>query len=421
MRYLAVGATHKTAPLALRERLAVDESATVPLLALLAPAGVGQALVLATCDRVEAFVAADDPEAVVPRIVAAFAGHGGLAAAEIEPFVRTLTDDAALGHLAAVAAGLDSLVLGEPEVLGQVKAAAGHARAAGLVGPELGRWVDWALRTAGRVRSETTIGERPVSLAAAALGVARSIHGDLAGCSGLVIGSGEAADLVARAFKDGGLGRIAVSHPNERRVAALAQRLGANVVPFERLDAALAGADIVVSALGSGRVVLTKPGLEAARRARRRQPIFVVDLAMPPDVDGAADELEDVYVFRLDDLERVAEEGRASRQGAREAAEAIVVDAVAEFRRAGVERQAVPAIVALRRAFEAERDRLLAEHPGLDAATATRLLVQRLLHGPSTALRAMAGAGDDLAAVEALVARLFEATDDRRTDTDETE
>ncbi|MGH6719799.1 MAG: glutamyl-tRNA reductase, partial [Alphaproteobacteria bacterium] len=305
-------------------------------------------------------------------------------------------------------------------VLGQVKSAAGHARAAGLVGPELGCWIDWALRTARRVRTETTIGERPVSLAAAVLSVARSIHGDLAGRAGLVIGSGDVADLVARALKDGGLGRFAVSHPNERRVATLAQRLGANVQPFDRLDAALAGADIVVTALGSGRAVLTRAGLEAARRARRRRPIFVVDLSLPPDVDGGADDLDDIYVFRLDDLERVTEEGRASREGAREAAFAIVADSVAEFRRSGAEHRAVPAIVALRRAFEAERDRLLAEHPGLDGATATRLLVQRLLHGPSTALRAMAAAGDDPAAVEALMRRLFDAAgNDRRYDTDE--
>lgn len=407
LRYLAVGATHRTAPLSFRERLAPDDAAA-PLLAGLAGAGVRQALALATCDRVEVFAMTPDPVAEARRIADVLAERSGCAGSEIDAYARTLIDEAAARHLPAVAAGLDSLVLGEPEVFGQVKAAEGHARAAGLVGSELGQWIQATFRIAKRVRTETAIGARPVSLAAAALGIARRVHGDLGQRAGLVVGAGEAAELVANALRAGGLTRIAVTHPTERRVAGLAQRLGANVRSFERLDLALADADIVVTALGTGRVVLTARDVATALRSRRRRPIFIVDLAVPPDVDAAVDALDDVFVYRLDDLERVAEEGLSERRQAAEAAWAIVDEGVAELMRAGAERAAVPAVVGLRRAFEGERDRLLAEQPGLDAATATRLLVQRLLHGPSTTLRVMAGDGEDVGTAEALLKRLFE-------------
>ena len=406
LRYLAIGATHRTAPLEFRERLAADDAP--PLLSGLARAGVSQALALATCDRIEVFAMTPDPASDAPRIARVLAEQAGRAAPEIDAYVRTLLDADAARHLPAVAAGLDSLVLGEPDVFGQVKAAEGHARAAGLVGPELARWLQAAFRIAKRVRAETAIGARPVSLAAAALGVARRVHGDLAARSGLIVGAGDAAELVGRALKGGGLARFAVTHPTPRRVAGLAQRLGANVHPFERLDAALAAADIVIAALGTGRVALAARDVEAALKLRRRRPMFIVDLAAPPDVDAAVEALNDAFVYRLDDLERVAEEGRAERMSAQEAAWAIVDEGVAEFARAGAERAAVPAVVGLRRAFEAERDRLLAEQAGLDAETATRLLVRRLLHGPSTALRAMAGAGEDVGSAEALLRRLFE-------------
>lgn len=411
-RRLAIGVTHRTAPLDLRERIVPEDGAVQPLLADLARAGLGQAMAVATCDRVEVFAIADDADDATRRVTAVMAAHAALAPEALAPFVRTLADDQAARHLAAVAAGLDSLVLGEPEVFGQVKAAEGHARAAGLVGAELGRWVQATFHVAKRVRAETAIGERPVSLAAAALGVARRVHGDLGGRSCLVVGAGDAAEMMARTLAEGGLGRLAVAHPAPRRGEGLARRIGANHIPFDALDAALVTADIVVAALGDGRVVLSRAALVAARRARRRRPVVVVDLALPSDLEPGTETLDDVFVFRLDDLERIAEAGRAERAGAAGAAWAVIDEGVAAFLRADAERGAVPAVVALRRLFETERERLLAGQPGLDAAEATRLLVQRLLHGPSEALRRMAGAGADAAAAEALIERLFGARDE---------
>ncbi len=358
--------------------------------------------------------ASTEPERDAERILGLLAGHAGLDTAALAPFTRSLVDLDAARHVFAIAAGLESLVLGEPEVLGQVKVAEAHARGAGLVGPELDRLTQAAYRAAKRVRTETAIGERPVSLAAAALEIARRIHGDLATCAGLLIGAGEAGELVARALGEGGLGRLAVSHPSEARIAAAAQRLGANLAPFDRLDDALAAADIVISVLGGGRTILTRAAFERALRARRRRPIFVLDLAAPPDVEPDAERIEDVFVFRLDDLERVAEQGRAGRRGASSAAWAIIDQCVLAFSRETAEREAVPAVVALRGLFEAERERLLDEQPALDAAGATRLLVQRLLHAPSTALRRMAGAGENVAAAEAMLRRLFGVPGARR-------
>lgn len=406
-RAMAIGATHRTAPLTLRERIVPEDGAVQPLLADLTRAGLTQALAVATCDRVEVFAVAEDAAATTRQVTAVFAAHADAHATTLEPHVRTLVDADAVRHLAAVAAGLDSLVLGEPEVFGQVKAAEGHARAAGLMGPELDRWIQAAFRIAKRVRAETAIGQRPVGLASAALGVASRVHGDLAARSALVIGAGDAPEMIARTLIEGGLGRVTVSHPTERRAQGLAQRLRANLTPFSALDAALATADIVLAALGDGRVVLTRAGLEAARRARRRRPMVVFDLALPSDLEPTAETLDDIFVFRLDNLERIAEGGRAEREGAAAAAWALIDQGVADYMRAGEERQAVPAIVGLRRAFEAERDRLLAEQPGLDGAAATRVLIQRVVHGPTIALRRMAGAGDDVAAAEALLARLF--------------
>ena len=403
---VAVGANHRSASVALRERLFVDEAATGALLRRLRAAGITQALVLSTCDRVEVHAVHNDADAAARAIGRVLAERAGIDPAELSASLFTLEGAAAARHLFAVAASLDSLIIGEPQVLGQVKASHRTARAAEMVDRELDRLLRAAYAAAKRVRSETKIGERPVSIAAGAVEVARGIHGDLSGRGGLLIGDGEMGELVARELLDAGLGRLVVTHRAMARADALARRLGANVQPFEALDDALAAADVVVTCVGLGTYVVTRELMREALRRRRLRPLFVIDLAVPRDAEPAAGDLDGAFVYDTGDLERVARAGLAERQAASAAAWRLIDEELAGYLRARSMRAATPAVVALREHFEAIREGVLAEPAASDPGAATRLLINRLLHEPSGALREIASA-EELGAAERLLRRLF--------------
>ena len=401
-----VGANHRSASVALRERLFVDEAATGPVLRELRAAGVGQALVLSTCDRVEVAAIHDDADAAASAITRVLAERAGIDPAELSASFFSLEGEAAARHLFGVAASLESLVIGEPHVLGQVKDSHRAARAADMVGDELERLLRAAYGAAKRVRSETRIGERPVSIAAGAVDVARESHGELDTCAGLLIGIGEMGALVAQQLLDAGLGRLAVTHRTTERAAAMARRLGANVQPFDALADGLAAADVVVACVGLGTYVVTAEAMGEALRLRRLRPLFVIDLGVPPDVDPAAGDLDGAFVYDTGDLEGVARAGLAERQAGAQAAWRLIDEELAGYLRACSARTATPAVVALRDHFEAIRDAVLAEPVAGDAEAATRLLINRLLHDPSVALRDIAAA-DDLDGAERLLRRLF--------------
>jgi glutamyl-tRNA reductase len=257
------------------------------------------------------------------------------------------------------------------------------------------------------VRSETGLAEQPVSIAAVVVGLGRQLHGDLKRARGLLIGPGEMGELVVEQLRRAGLGGLAVAHPSARRAALIARRHQGHHMAFDELPAGLVAADIVVSALGSGRPVLTAPVMEQAIRARRHRPVLLIDVAVPADIDPEVDRFDDVFRYEIDDLERAAMQGRSTRAAAAEAAWNLIDEAIAGFlgRQAG--RAAVPTIVALRRRFEAIREEILAERPA-DAASATRLLINRLLHDPSARLREMAARSpDEQVEAEKVLARLF--------------
>jgi len=403
-----VGATHRSSTVTLRDRLFIDESAAPHFFQLLTAAGVRQALVLSTCDRVEVQGMAPAPEAAIAAARTALARRAGLDPAEIAGQLEEFSADAAARRIFAVAASLESQVIGESQVLGQVKAAHRLAGKYGMVGPELEGCLQAAYGAAKRVRSETPIAERPVTMASGAVQVARDMHGDLSGAAGLLVGLGDMGDLIAGQLRLAGLERLALTGPS-RRSEAEARRQGLHFVPFEQLDEALADADIVVTAAGTGRYLITPELMRAALKQRRRRPVLLIDGGVPGDVDPAIDKLDGAYIYTLDDLESVAREGRANREVAAAAAWAIVESEVAAWRRNLAERDAVPAVVALRRQIEAMRDEILAADPKADAAEATRRLVNRLLHGPSAALRRLAaehGAGE-AAKAERVIALLF--------------
>lgn len=410
--FLVVGANHRSCTGSLRERMATDEAEVPGILERLKSQGFAQAIWLATCDRVEVQAVHGHPAEAALAAAAIMAQRAGLATSDLEGQLYTLTGEAAVRHVFAVASSLDSQVVGEPHVLGQVKSAHRLAIASGLSGPDLEAVLQAAYGVAKRVRTETVIAEGPTSIAAAAVQIARDLFGEIAKCSGLLIGLGDMGALMVDQLRETGLSRLTVSAHSDRRAEAGARRLDAHHAPFADLDTTLAAADIVVTASGLGRYMLSGPQVEAALKRRRRRPIFLIDAAIPADVAPEVAKLDGAFVYDLSDLERVALAGRVNREQAMVQAWSLVDQAVAAFVKSRAERAAVSAVVSLRAHFEAERDRLLAEQPGLDAVAATRLLVNRLLHHPSEVLRAMAaeesGAGlVERAAAERLLRQLF--------------
>ena len=407
MRALVVGANHRTAPLSLRDTLFVDDLAQPDFLNDL---DLPQAVAISTCDRVEVWTVCEDPETVEPHVVETMARRGGLPADSIREQIYSLTDRDAVRHCFAVTASLDSLVIGEPQVLGQVKACHRLSRESRRTGPDLDSLMDAAYSTAKRVRSETPVAERPVSIASAAVQLAKDLHGELSSSTALLVGAGDMGELVAEHLLAAGIVRLVVSAPRISRAEAIAERLKCHAAPFENLSSSLADADIVVTAVGGRQTVLSSEQVTQALRQRRRKPIFLVDTAMPGDIEPAVNRIDGAFLYDLADLERLAMEGRASREQAAAAGYAIVDEAVKDFMRGRAERSAVPAIILLREHFENLRMQAMSES-GDDAEKATRLLINRLLHDPSEIMKRMAGGDAGWPAAEEVLKRLFRLED----------
>jgi glutamyl-tRNA reductase len=411
-QYVVVGANHRSSTANLRDMIFVADAAAPALLRGLVGSSLAQALLLSTCDRVEIQGLASDPAAVRGAVAAALAAHAALDPLALEGQLYLRAGEEAVRHIFAVAASLDSAIIGEPQVLGQVKAAHRLARETGTVGSELEAVLQAAYGAAKRVRSETAIAEGPVSLVATAVELAREVHGDLAPLSGLLIGTGDLGQMMAEELQRAGLGRITVVAPQTARAEAIARELSGHYAELATLGASLAESDVVIACAGSGRYLVSGEMVEQALRRRRRRPVYLIDLGVPSDVEPSVNRIDDAYLYDLGDLERVALAGRAQRANAAEEAWRILEEELAGFARARAERSAVPALVALRRHFEALRDEVLLQAGKAGAEEATRLLVNRLLHQPSETLRALAAeetaAGPARrAAIERLLRELF--------------
>jgi glutamyl-tRNA reductase len=390
------GANHRSSTAALRDRLFVDEAKAPLVLEELLRSGITQAVVMSTCDRVEVQAAVDDPEAASQAVRAMFARNAGLPESEVADQLYCLSGDAAVRHLFAVASSLDSQTIGEPQVLGQFRESHRFSQSHGMMGAELDAVFQAAYTAAKRVRTETEIGRRPVSIAAAAGRIARDVQGELSSSAVLVVGLGDMADIIVDQFRAMGVTRIMLSGPS-RRTEAAARRSGFHFVPYEALDETLKDAEIVVTAAGTGRYLIGEAAMKQALRRRRFRPVLLIDGGVPGDIDPAVGELDGAFVYTLDDLERVAMEGRLTRGAASAAAWSIVDEEVETWRRTHAVREAAPAIVALRERFEALRQEILAEAPDADAAETTRRLINRILHEPSQAMREIAaGRSEDM-------------------------
>ena len=417
-RALVVGANHRSSSMIMRDRLFVEDTAAPFILERLKNAGIEQALVLSTCDRVEVQAFCKAPviseEQTARLIIEILAEHGELGPSEMDGQTYVHWDQDAVRQIFAVTSSLDSLIIGEPQVLGQVKAAHRIAKKVGMASCGLESILQAAYSTAKKVRNETAIGERPVSIAAAATQLAGDLHGDLDKCTVVLVGGGEMGELIATDMMAVGLSKLVATHPTQRRAEEAAQRLDCHTSLFEDLATLLAEADIVLTALGRRRQAITAEMVDNAISARRHKPIFLIDTAIPGDIDPQVERIEDAFLYSLDDLERVAMEGRAGRENESGAAWDIIDADVDVFVRGHAERTAVPALSKLRSHFEGMREQALADGGG-DAEKATRLLINRLLHGPSEQLRQVAGDGPDSASlqeIEEIIDRLFSLDDD---------
>ena len=390
--YVVVGASHKTSSAALRDRLFIEDAEAPAVLAALQQGGFDQALVISTCDRVEFHGAATDSDRAVSAAREILGRRADGAADEL----FDLRGIEAARHVFAVAASLESVVVGESDVLGQLQSAHARARDAGGVGSELESLMQHAYGAAKDVRANTAIAEGPVSLATAAVQAARNLFGSLDDVSALLIGPAEMGMLMLDQFRNGGLRRVTVAAGNASRGQALARIVEGHSVTYDDLPAALVGADLVICAAGLGRPMITAAMLQDALRARRRKPIFVLDVAIPNDVDPEIASLEDAFLYDLDHLESISRSNRESRDAAMAEAGQTIERHITMFQAARAERDAVPVVADLRAHFEAVRVEVLADNPQDDANEITRRLINRLLHVPSQTLRAVArNAGGD--------------------------
>ena len=412
-----VGLSHKSAPIEVRERLSIQKQRIPEFLSELVASGtVAEGLLVSTCNRVE-LVAAGRPGTELQAIRDACVGALEREAAGIRAHLYGHSGGDAVRHLFRVASSLDSLVLGEPQILGQVKDAFEVARHAGTLGPILHRTVPRALRAAKRVRSETAIGSGQVSVPSVAVDLTLRIFGDLRKRSVLLIGSGEMAETVARLLRAQGA-RILVIGRTPEKVAELAALVGGEVRRWDDLRGALAEADVIVSSTSAPGLIVEQEMVAAAHKARRGREQFYVDLAVPRDIDPRANEVDGVFVYNVDDLSQVVAQTLSARSKEAEAAERIVDDETRGFERWFEAQQATPAIVLLRARFRSalatELSRTMRKLKHLtpdDRAALARMLEaaeNRLLHDPTMRLRRAAAERDDEPGLDQLVSSLQE-------------
>lgn len=330
MTLLAFGINHKTAPVEIRERVAfAPESMPDALRELTSQKAVNEAAILSTCNRTELYCGLEDSNA--SRVLEWFRDFHRLTSSEVDPYVYTHPDSLAVKHILRVASGLDSLVLGEPQILGQMKQAYLTANQAGTTGALLNKLFQHTFSVAKQVRTDTAIGASPVSVAFAAVNLSRQIFSDLSKHTALLIGAGETIELVARHLHENGIGRIIVANRTIERAHTLASEFDGYAIALPEIPGHLAEADIVISSTASPLPILGKGAVESAVKQRKHRPILMVDIAVPRDIESQVGELDDVYLYTVDDLQEIIQEGLRSRQEAAQQAEEIIDTQVSHF------------------------------------------------------------------------------------------
>ncbi len=399
-----IGVNHKTAPIALREQVAIrrdDLPETVQALA--AMPGVTECMIVSTCNRVEILAAIEGPDVELSSFLA---DHFGLEPAHLEPHLYKYRDKEAVSHLFRMAASLDSMVVGEPQILGQVKEAYAVAREAGTVAGQLGHLLQSAFAAAKKARSETGIGSNSVSIASVAVDMARKIFGSLQGRTVFLVGAGKMSELAARHLVQQGAGNILVSNRTLERARRMAEEFDGRVIPYEQLYEAASEADIVISSTGAPHPIFRRDHGQAFLHRRKNRPMFFIDIAVPRDVDPEMNKLDGIFVYDIDDLQQVAASHMEERSRQAVDAEALIALEVDRFHQRQRTVNVAPAIVALqRRAEEIRMGEIQRMHARLGTLTPeqlaavealTRGLVNKFLHPPMQALKQAAREGDSV-------------------------
>jgi len=416
MAFNILGLNHKTAPVALREKVAFSEDRLVAALrALRQERGVAEVVILSTCNRTEVYWAGSASGEELSQWLERHHEEG----LDLTASVYVHQEKHAVEHAFNVASGLDSMVLGEAQILGQLKNAYRIAQETGSTGPHLNKLFQAAFSAAKRVRSETQIGANAVSLASATVSLARRMYSDFSAHTALMIGAGEMVALAARHFAAAGVKRIVIANRTLVNAQTLAAEISGYAVDLSHLDKELAEADIVVSCTASPVPLITKAAAAVAVRARRHRPIFMVDLAVPRDIDPAVTDLEDVYLFSIDDLQQLVDENRQQREVAAGDAKIVISEEVARFLQDARAKEAGPAIRALRQQADAIRRQTLEQAQRMVSAGKStdeameflaNTLTNRLLHAPTQALRQAAESAETVVA-EALTRIIVDERD----------
>jgi glutamyl-tRNA reductase len=403
MRLTALGINHNTAAVEMRERVAFAPEQLVEALQDACQRSVVEELViLSTCNRTELFYCAQANGEPEQQALAWLASWHHLPVEEIRESCYHYSDSEALRHMIQVASGLDSMVLGEPQILGQMKSAYAVAEEAGTAGRELSRIFPQVFAVAKKVRTDTAIGENPVSVAYAAVDLAGHIFSDLKSTSALLIGAGETIDLVARHLVDNGVSRIVVANRTLGRARELAQQFGAEAVLLAEIPQQLLHADIVITSTASQLPILGKGAVESALKQRKHQPILMVDIAVPRDIEAQVGELRDIYLYSIDDLREIVDQNLRSRKDEALRADEIIAAGVSEFLHDLRARGAANSVVALRGRAEqlrdAEVERALRQlaggaDPQQVIVALARGLTNKLIHSPSIELKRASAEG----------------------------
>ena len=395
MAIWTLGINHKTAPVAVRERVSFDPATMAGVLTEVQSLDpVSEVVILSTCNRTEIYCSA---EQLNEELIAGWLSeHHGIDPSDLSSALYCLNDDKAVQHTMRVASGLDSLVRGEPQILGQMKSAFAVAQEAGTVGSELGRLFRQTFSIAKRVRTDTAIGENPVSVAFAAVRMAQHIFADMSASTALLIGAGETIELVARHLHQAGVKQITLANRTLARAQALAQEFHAEAVLLEDIPTVLPRADIVISSTASPLPILGKGAVEKAQKKRRHKPVFMVDIAVPRDIEEEVGSLSDVYLYTVDDLRSIIEENVRSREDAAKQAEELILAGVDHFMRELKALNAVQTLTDLRASVDVLREEQLAKalkqlQNGADAEKVLRQFAHtfsnKVLHAPTSMLR----------------------------------
>ena len=394
-----LGLNHNTAPVEIREQVVFSGDDVARALASLAELpGVDEAVLLSTCNRTEFYVISDDD------------GRGRLRDwlqndraldASFGDSLFTLDGDEAIRHIFRVACGLDSMILGEPQILGQLKDAFRHAQDAGTLGRQLGRLMQHTFAVAKKIRTDTEIGASPVSVASAAVSLANQFFAGFSKHTALLVGAGATVELLAKHLSSRDIGRLFVANRNIDRAHELASRFSGYALPLSENERTLPEADILITSTASPDPIIRVEHMTAAIKARKRRPIFAVDIAVPRDIESGVGDLEDVYLYTIDDLDKVIQQGQGNREAAALEADKLLDEEIVRYQNIERSKQAVPVIAALREQSEVIRDEVNAQaarrmargesaNDAIEYATAA--LMKKMLHGPSVMLRK---AGED--------------------------